>query len=98
MDSEITTATEHLIHLLNLDMLGIDGFIKTSDGHFLGRRPDDIGYNLYIGQPSPPHPGPGLNRTLETWDNLTGEEQSNVQIVAAGKNIDLSAEFGIPVA
>lgn len=93
------TATERLLDLMNLNVLNVDDVVLTSDGFYIGHVPGDVGFNAFIGAPSPVHPGPGLDRTLSVWDSMNDDEKEMVKLRAAspldGEPIPLSA-FGIP--
>ena len=89
---------ENLINLMNLQITGIESVIRTSDGFYLGREPGDIGYNMFIGCPSTPHPGPGRDRTQKVWQSLNKQEREQVRQIAAhpidGSPI-LLTDFGV---
>lgn len=94
------TARENLLRLMNIPQaMGLDGVVKTADGHYIGRVQGDCGYNAFIGKPAPVHPGPGLDCTLETWAGMSQLERDGVRALAAvpvdGEPIDL-ADFGVP--
>jgi len=91
-----TTLMEDLINLINLGPTGSVEIIKTSDGHYLGRKAGNIGFNIYIGQPSKPHDGPGLTRSLAIWDSWTQNKRESVVALSESLGIDLIKEFGIP--
>ena len=74
------SATANLIDLMNLGPLGVTDVVRTSDGFYLGRAPGDIGYNVFIGKPSPPHEGPGRERSLALWEGLTVQERNAVRM------------------
>ena len=98
---------ELLIELMNLHPYrdGTIALCRTVDGCYLAQRAGDVGYNVFIGRPSAPHPGPGRDRMLETWRRMTPAERLSVVALArAGGNrcgdgtpIDLAREFGVPV-
>lgn len=75
-------STSLLIDVLNLRATGIEDIIVTSDGHFIGQAPGDIGYNVFIGKPSH-HPGPGMEHSREVWAGFTDAERAAVTYRAA---------------
>ena len=82
----------------------IDGICRTTDGHYLARLKGGIGYDLYIGKPSPPHAGPGRDQMLRAWRGMSEDERRAVVKLADqggnqdgdGMRIDLAREFGVP--
>ena len=92
------SATKNLIKLMNLGPTGAVDVVRTSDGFYLGQAPGDIGYNMFIGRPSPVHEGPGLEHTLAVWESLTVQERNAVRMRCNhpldGERIPLS-DFGI---
>lgn len=75
---------------------GLVDICKTSDGFYLGQESGDCGFNHFIGKPSRPHPGPGMDRILITWNNFSPTEQEDVKKLATLKGINLVTEFGVP--
>ena len=90
-------AIDNLTNLINLGHFGFVDIAKTSDGFYLGMEPGDIGFNAFIGKPHPVHAGPGLNRTLQVWNDFTDTEKTQVLGLAILKGIDLENEFGVPL-
>ena len=70
--------TELLINLLNLRAAGVEDVVLTIDGHFIGRRPGEPGYNAFFGKPKN-GPGPGQDRTREVWETLSDSERAGVR-------------------
>jgi hypothetical protein len=97
----VDTTTKNLLNLMSLPTSNFDGVICTSDGHYIARVKGDTGYNGFLGQPSPPHAGPGRDHMLETWRGMTPEERKAVLALAAhpidGSPIRLAEDFGVPV-
>ena len=95
------SARENLLRLMNLPASRFEGVIRTSDGFYLARVKGDIGYNAFLGTPSPPHDGPGRDATLEVWNGLDEQERVEVLALAArpvdGSPILLEKDFGVPV-
>lgn len=77
------SATMNLINIMNLRLTGIEDVVRTSDGHYIGRDPGDIGFNHYIGQPAPVHDGPGRQRSTHVFNGLKPREQEAVRRRAA---------------
>lgn len=94
------TTHETLLRLMNLPPSKFDGVCRTSDGHYIAQLKGDLGYNAFLGKPSPPHPGPGRNLMLKVWNGLTPSEKDDVLALAQrpvdGLPILLHADFGIP--
>lgn len=67
-----------LIDLMNLGPIGVVAVVRTSDGNYLGQVPDDLGYNLFLGRPSPSHPGPGRSRSRRVWAAFTPAQRASV--------------------
>lgn len=90
--------TELLINLLNLRPAGVVDVVLTTDGHFIGKAPGDVGYNAFLGKPKNA-PGPGQDRTRELWKTLSDAERAGVRNRADnppdGEPINLEL-FGIP--
>jgi len=86
----------NLIDLVNLSPTGAIEITKTGDGHYLGRADGDIGFNIFIGQPSAPHEGPGLTRSLSIWSWLSQPQKIAVVALSESLGINLIEEFGIP--
>ena len=90
-------AQRNLLRLMNLPQFA--GVVRTADGFYTAQVPGDLGYNAFLGKPSPVHDGPGLAQTLKVWAGLTEEERDAVRMLAAnppdGERIPL-ADFGIP--
>ena len=67
----------------------------------MGEVAGDIGYNIFIGKPAKPHPGPGRDLTLAIWNSLSEQERKQVLTLAAhppdGSPIPLAQEFGLPM-
>ena len=93
------SAYETMLRLMNLPSF-YDGVVRTSDGHYIAKKAGDLGYNHFLGKPSPVHDGPGLQRALSIWEELTPAEREAVHAVAAspgdGSSIPLGRDFGIP--
>ena len=91
---------ETLLRLMNLPPSRFSGVVRTSDGHYIASVHGDVGYNAFLGRPSPPHPGPGRDAMLAVWDGLSQEEREAVYCLAAnpvdGEPIDLHGHFGVP--
>ncbi len=89
--------TELLINLLNLRPAGVVDVVLTIDGHFIGRRPGEPGYNAFFGKPKNA-PGPGQDRSRELWETFSDSERAGVRNRAEnppdGSPIDLEL-FGI---
>lgn len=69
--------TALLINLLNLRPAGVVDVVLTTDGHFIGRRDGEPGYNAFIGRPSGA-PGPGMDRSRELWETFSDVERAAV--------------------
>jgi len=95
----MNTAEQLLLRLLHIpaDLLGIDGIVKTPDGFYLGKLVGDIGYNVFLGEPS--HTTPNQEATRELWETLTPDQRQAVRLLASnppdGSPIPLE-EFGVP--
>ena len=72
------TPTALLLDLLNLSPLGLCDVVLTSDGHFIGRRFGEPGYNAFIGAPSGA-PGPGMDRSRHLWQSWSDTERAQVR-------------------
>jgi hypothetical protein len=101
MQGEVETKTnpmDNLLSIMNIpksfDFVDIT---KTSDGHFIGMKAGDCGFNHFLGRPSKPHPGPGRDRMLSVWGKLDKAEKLAVLLLAATKRISLRDEFGVPI-
>ena len=89
--------SKNLLRLMSIPISHFRDVTKTSDGFYIAMGDDDIGYNHFLGSPSPPHPGPGKNAMLQTWRGLNKSEKRAVICLAQSKNINLHKEFGVPV-
>ena len=76
------TPMENMLNVMNLNPAGLTAVCLTSDGHYLGQRPGEIGYNYFLG-PAGHHNGPGKKYSLDTWNALTPQEQADVLTLAA---------------
>ena len=76
------TPMDNLINVMNLRPTGVIAVCRTSDGHYLGQHPGDIGYNVFLGSPKP-HPGPGRDRSTQVWNALTLDAQAAVKKIAS---------------
>ena len=80
----------------------LEAVCRTSDGFYMGQVKGDVGYNVFIGRPSAPHPGPGRDLMLERWATLDALERLAVIALAVrpldGSPIPLERDFGIPVS
>ena len=92
---------EALLKLMCLPTSRFDGVCRTSDGHYIAQVKGDIGYNHFLGKPSPPHPGPGRDGMLMTWTKLSKQERQAVLFLATypidGLPIRLAEDFGVPI-
>ena len=90
-----------LLRLMNLPPSKFAGVVRTVDGHYIAQLHGDVGYNAFLGKPSPPHPGPGRDLMLKVWNGLTQDEKQAVLVLAArpidGSPIPLETDFGVPV-
>src|SRR3972149_11010514 len=79
----------------------LEAICRTSDGFYMGQLAGDLGYNIFIGKPAKPHPGPGRDLTLSAWRGLSEQERKQVLALAAcppdGSPIPLAREFGLPM-
>ena len=93
--------SETMLRLMSIPTSQFDGVCRTSDGYYIAQRKGDIGYNHFLGRPSPPHDGPGRDQMLKVWGALTKEEKVEVLALAAspidGSPILLHKDFGVPV-
>lgn len=91
---------EALLKLMCLPTSRFDGVCRTSDGNYLDQAKGDLGYNVFLGNPSPPHDGPGRRFMFDTWDSLSREERKAVLHLANnpmdGSPIRLKEDFGVP--
>ena len=77
---------EPKIDLLH-DILGFGRFVEvaeTSDGYFLGRRPGDIGFDVFLGQPSEA----AKQRTGELFKKLSKCSQEQTTALLRAKSIN----------
>ena len=86
-----------LLKLMSIPTSQYMDVIKTSDGYYLGMAYDDIGFSHFLGNPSPPHDGPGRDYMLATWNGLSDSDRARVYGLAKAKGINLEHEFGVPV-
>lgn len=95
------TPMGRLMQIMNLSgaPYELEAVCKTSDGFYMGQIAGDLGYNVFIGKPAAPHPGPGLKNALAIWEKFTKEQKQAVSALAQhmpdGGRIDLVREFGI---
>lgn len=94
-------AMTNLLRLMNLPPSRFSGVVRTSDGFYIARENGDIGYNAFLGQPSPLHEGPGLEHTLSVWNSL-GKLDRQMVVTLANKPLDglpilLERDFGVPL-
>ena len=79
----------------------LEAICRTSDGFYMGQLVGDIGYNVFIGKPAKPHPGPGRDLTLSVWEGLSEQERKQILSLAAhppdGSSIPLVQEFDLPM-
>ena len=91
---------EALLKLMNLPTSQYISVCRTSDGYYLAQRRGDLGYNAFLGKPTPPHDGPGRDFMLQTWASLSPAERVAVWHLARhpldGLPIRLAEDFGVP--
>ena len=94
------TTRNNLLALMNLPSETIDRVCRTSDGYYMAQLRGDIGYNHFLGQPNPPHEGPGRDAMLKVWASLALPERKDVLALAQnpgdGSPILLHEDFGVP--
>ena len=92
---------EALLSLMCLSPSRVDGVCRTADGFYIAQIKGDIGYNYFLGKPSPPHPGVGRDMMLATWAELSKGERIAVLYLAThpvdGLPIRLAEDFGVPI-
>lgn len=72
---------------MNLEPEGLVDVIRTSDGCYVGRPWGDIGYNVFLGRPSP---GPaGRAASWRKFRALTLNQRKGVVLAARRRNVDL---------
>lgn len=71
---------------------------RTSDGHYLRMEEGDIGFNHFLGQPAPPHPGPGRENMLRAWRAMSDGDRRGAIAAAVARGINLAREFGVPTS
>ncbi len=95
------SAQETLLKLMCVPTSRFDAVCRTSDGFYLARPIGSVGYDAFLGQPKPPHDGPGRDLMLDTWNALSDAERRQVASLAAnpgdGSPIRLAEDFGVPV-
>ena len=92
---------EALLRLISLPPSCFSGVCRTSDGFYIAQAKGDVGYNHFLGKPSPPHSGPGRDGMLAIWVKLSKGERLAVLSLAAhpidGSPIRLAQDFGVPI-
>ena len=95
------TTQDTLLSLMNLPPSRFSGVCRTADGYYMASAHGDVGYNHFLGKPSPPHDGPGRDLMLKVWHELTETERLVVVHLANhpidGTPIRLAEDFGVPV-
>ena len=90
----------NLLALMNLPSKEIARVCRTGDGYYLAQMRGDLGYNHFLGQPNPPHEGPGRDAMLKVWASLGLQERMDVLALAQnpgdGSSILLHEDFGVP--
>ena len=88
-----------MMRLMSIPTSTYDAVCRTGDGYYLARPVGSVGYDAFLGKPSPLHDGPGREWMLATWEGLSQDQRVAVYALAAnpldGLPILLS-EFGVP--
>ena len=80
----------NLIDVMNIPhAMGVCEITRTPDGFFLGREHGDCGFNLFIGRPSPSHPGPGRDRSRSVFTALNFGAKRRVVALARAHGFDV---------
>lgn len=80
-----------LVNVMNLYVVGIVDVICTSDGYYVGRYVNDVGYNAFLGKPNPHPSGAGPARSWRVFRALDKQERRAVVTAARARNVNLRA-------
>ena len=90
------TTKDHLLRLMSLPLSRFSDVTRSSDGYYLAAVHGDLGFNAFLGRPSPVHPGPGYDAMLKHWTSMLPGERVAVKALAVAMGIPLCKDFGVP--